>query len=102
MALIEREALREKAIECGKLTKQDPRLLVVGLGYVLDAPAIDAAPVVHGRWEDIETTAYGLCYATCSECGYRCARDTATGKVSERFCKDCGARMDGGDGHGTD
>lgn len=57
-------------------------------------PAVDAAPVVHGRWENIETTAYGLCYATCSQCQYRCARDTVMGKVSEHFCKDCGARMD--------
>lgn len=37
--LISREALREKAVECGKLAKQDPRLLVVGLGYVIEAPA---------------------------------------------------------------
>ncbi|MEA5003834.1 MAG: DUF551 domain-containing protein [Christensenella sp.] len=38
--VISRNELREKAMECGKLAQQDPRLLVVGLGYVVNAPTV--------------------------------------------------------------
>ena len=91
MELIEREALREKAIECGKLAKQDPRLLVVGLGYVLDAPAIDAAPVVHGRWDFV--TDYT---SRCTNC---CEIQWIDHDKEPRYCTTGGAQMDGGEGH---
>lgn len=91
MALIEREALREKAIECGKLAKQDPRLLVVGLGYVLDAPAIDAAPVVHGWWKYFHKQNR----AVCTKCSFERDLDLNFGRAIS--CPNCGARM-GGEG----
>lgn len=78
--LISREALRKRAVECGKLAKQDPHLLVVGLGYVIEAPAVDAAPVV-----------------TCGMCRYHkpidfCELHRQTGWFNDQFCSR-GARM---------
>ena len=101
MELIEREALREKAIECGKLAKQDPRLLVVGLGYVLDAPAIDAAPVVHGRLIHAPCShdRFEDCYK-CSVCGAEYGADYFGPDVN--YCASCGARMNGGEIHEAD
>ena len=67
---------------------------------ILDAPAVDAAPVVHGRWErepasywrwtpsgavDVTRTTY--------RCGL-CGRGTA---VKSNYCPNCGAKMDGGE-----
>lgn len=58
------------------------------------APAADVAPVVHGRWVLIET-GYGAKIYECSEC-----KDDDYWKHHfaggfERFCPNCGARMDG-------
>lgn len=59
--------------------------------------AVDAVPVVHGRWvpdtwrgNDIMS---GGSMATCSECG-KGWLDTRR----MRFCPNCGAKMDGGEG----
>ena len=59
-------------------------------------PAVDAAPVVHGRW--IIDTAFGNDVMSngrmvlCSECG----QGRFTGKTN--YCPNCGAKMDGGEG----
>lgn len=52
-------------------------------------PSIDAAPVVHGRWERQELAPPS--YLFCSECGFPKKRGTWN------FCPNCGAMMDGGD-----
>ena len=70
--------------------------LVIPADRVCRLPSVPPQ-VAHGRWIDIETVQYGTTYATCSRCNYRCARDTVMGKVSEQFCKDCGAKMGGED-----
>ena len=55
-----------------------------------NAPAVDAAPVVHARWDEIrDYTQAGLISFECSECGRLC--DTLY-----KYCPRCGARMDGG------
>lgn len=57
-----------------------------------DAPAVDAAPVVHGRWisyldgEHLMPERYYKC-SVCSDRGYRFRRN---------YCPNCGAKMDGG------
>lgn len=54
---------------------------------ILDAPAADVAPVVHGRW------LYGDYYDigdVCSECDW----DSQMTHPSYRYCPNCGARMD--------
>lgn len=56
-----------------------------------DLPPSDAVEVRHGTW--IEDRYNNLDYV-CSECGEPCA-DMVMGKPRDRYCKWCGARMDG-------
>lgn len=51
----------------------------------LEALAVDAAPVVHGRWiEKCDS-------AVCSACGDRCY---SLSVMEYRYCPNCGAKMD--------
>ena len=65
MRLIDADALIQKRNHA-KAYAQD--MYVIGQGYVMDAPTIDAAPVVRGEW--VVTDAYphrvycSLCYKT--------------------------------------
>lgn len=53
---------------------------------VIDSPAADVAPVVHGRKiENGNIGCFGLC-SLCSECL----------PYGANYCPNCGARMDGG------
>ena len=72
---------------------------------VMTLPAVDAAPVAHGRWIEIETEdAYDFAgiktwalKARCSECDFVMKFIEAhTGQYI--YCPNCGARMDGGEG----
>lgn len=49
---------------------------------MVEAPAVDAVPVMHGRWWDV-----GSLSCRCSECGCKAAAET-------KYCPNCGARMD--------
>lgn len=51
------------------------------------APAVDAAPVRHGRWKRIDSSVYKP--AICSCCG-------ASQFIDSNYCPNCGAKMDGG------
>ena len=55
------------------------------VNIVKDAPAVDAAPVVHGRWM------HHAGYAMCSACGDECWADSV---VTYNYCPNCGAKMD--------
>ena len=66
----------------------------VAVEEALNAPTIDAAPVVHGRWSEPFIGGYdglhAVYYMTCSKC---------MGEVRHsifRYCPNCGAKMDGG------
>ena len=51
-------------------------------------PAVDAVPVVHGRWE----------YFHCVGCGrYRCSECShwVDAGLDRNYCPNCGAKMDG-------
>lgn len=55
------------------------------------APTVDAVPVVHGRWNNMDG------YKTrkvCSECGW----DVPEYGKFYSYCPNCGAKMDGGNG----
>ena len=53
------------------------------------APAVDAVPVVHGRWLRILRGNY-----ECSVC--RCIPYYASSISTLNYCPNCGAKMDGG------
>lgn len=55
---------------------------------VVNIPAADVAPVVHGKWNDNK---YGLCF--CSVCGYPPSYVPAHCFASS-FCPKCGSKMD--------
>lgn len=91
---IEREAISE---EIRKYYYKNPPNSSYGEGFdrgldraqraILDAPAADVAPVLHGRW------LYGDYYDigdVCSECDW----DSQMTHPSYRYCPNCGARMD--------
>lgn len=60
-------------------------------GEVIDAPAADVAPVVHGYWEH-KITSYGEIVSSCHNCKYPVSQFWELAK----YCPSCGARMDGG------
>lgn len=65
------------------------------LREVSDAPAADAVPVVHGRWAHI-----GWDEWWCTVCGFVITTEGSWDKPTKKYCEDCGALMDGGDGNG--
>lgn len=58
-----------------------PRYIV---GELKDLPAVDAAPVVHGRWGES---------AECSVCGFQPWYEHDIHTLT--YCPHCGAKMDG-------
>lgn len=65
----------------------------VFVSAIINAPAADVAPVVHGRWIDKGE------YAVCTECGGRSGTQydgVEPIPLMTQFCPNCGAKMDGG------
>lgn len=61
-------------------------------------PAADVAPVVHGRW--IDAPLYGSKNCRCSECRRLISIQASwRGEIMQKYCPNCGAIMDGGDGN---
>jgi len=84
MRMIDADALIQKRNHAKAYA---PDMYVIGQGYVMDAPTIEAAPVVRGKWIEHEDE------MECPQCGYfwnYCDNDT------ERFnfCPNCGAKME--------
>lgn len=96
---IEREALR-KAVKEKTFTKYDwsEEIDFDDFEKVLDGlPAVDVAPVRHGRWDDSGRFTFpgGSTAVRCSECG--CALTVSEYRLNKwNYCPVCGARMDGG------
>ena len=61
---------------------------------------VDAVPVVHGRWIDIDSEMYTW-KIRCSKCGHERSM-MSTGQIYPMYCEDCGTRMDGKDGEGRE
>jgi len=85
---------REAAVECAIDAVDDwdggwnPNRETVIRKYFAEVPAVDAAPVVHGRWvSKNEEGVYGPTY--CSICDFELRIDDTP------YCPMCGARMDG-------
>lgn len=103
---IEREAISE---EIRKYYYKNPPNSSYGEGFdrgldraqraILDAPAADVVPVVHGRW--IGAPLCGNDNCKCSECGsWHNIHANLRGKIMQKYCPSCGARMDGGSENG--
>lgn len=63
------------------------------------APTIDAAPVVHGRWD--KPVEHGLPYAA-NHLGVVCSYCCKWSDNDYNYCPNCGAKMDGGASDGSD
>ena len=61
---------------------------------IANFPTVDAAPVVHGRWE--KTEYYG--WIRCDKCKDVYIEEGYLGNGKWNYCPNCGAKMDGGDG----
>nr|DAU78487.1 MAG TPA: DNA-directed RNA polymerase [Caudoviricetes sp.]DAV11937.1 MAG TPA: DNA-directed RNA polymerase [Caudoviricetes sp.] len=55
------------------------------------APAADVAPVVHGRWAHLGGDEW-----CCPVCGFVITTEGSWDKPTQKYCEDCGAKMDGG------
>ena len=91
-----------RLIDADALAKE---LMHEGLGYqynrVINAPTVDAVPVVHGKW--IYSNEIHWYTASCNKCGYQRRTDIkAEGWNQWKFCPNCGAKMDEGGGNETD
>lgn len=68
---------------------------------ISNIPAADVAPVVHGRW--IGAPLCGNDNCKCSECGsWHNIHANLRGEIMQKYCPNCGAKMDGGDGDEAD
>ena len=76
---------------------------MVDVGDIEDAPVVDAAPVVHGRWVAMHYEGGILDGANCercSNCEWDRFFDEPEIKSVFRYCPKCGALMDGGNDNG--
>ena len=60
------------------------------LEFVDKLPTIEAVPVVEAEWIEVGVTC-GITILKCSNCGKEHPR------LHENFCRDCGAKMKGGE-----
>lgn len=63
------------------------------LECIINAPAADVAPVVHGRWEVIKVLGKTALYR-CTACKEEMA-DHIGRESFHKYCHRCGAKMDG-------
>ena len=67
------------------------------LEYAESLPTTDVAPVVHGRWEHIGGDEW-----CCSACGFVITTEGSWDNPTQKYCEECGAKMDGGAGNAAD
>lgn len=72
------------AVECDDIVAKEALALL---------PAADAAPVVHGTWEESIFKGFVQC-SVCHDC---CVDDDWVDGKKWGWCPRCGAKMDGGD-----
>lgn len=87
--LISRKELLKKAKTLYKVTDDVlTTVSVVTRTDIVMAPAVDAEPVRHARWLDDDS--YFRYGERCSACA-----SGSTGNGRNKYCPNCGARMDG-------
>ncbi len=71
------------------------------LDCIYTAPTVAAVEVVHSRWVNIATIVDGLCLGFCENCRTEQKAQNATAlKAYHKYCRWCGAKMDGGNEDG--
>ena len=61
---------------------------IISRNDILNAPTVDAVPVVHGHW------IIDGHHRICSVCdNYNCLTDKENDKIADDFCPKCGAKM---------
>ena len=89
--LISRKALLEELDKwinpCVNCESEFLSGIATAISEVEAAPAVDAAPVVHGEWIELHEE-NGHEVGTCSYCRHV--------RIVDNYCPNCGAKMDGG------
>lgn len=60
-------------------------------GPAINSLAADVAPVVHTQWAHIGGDEW-----CCPVCGFVITTEGSWDKPTQKYCEDCGAKMDGG------
>lgn len=69
----------------------DDSTVSVCIAEIEEAPAVDAAPEAHGRWEHLGGDEW-----ICTACGHVISTEGSWDLPTAKYCEECGARMDGG------
>lgn len=98
--LIDANALKERAIRVSTV-KEHCYMKAVGTQEIDKAPTVDAVEVVHSRFVNVVDFGDDQgCFGYCERCGsIHHAQHPVALKVDYRWCRWCGAKMDG-DGNG--
>lgn len=88
---IQRSYIRKMAMFEMAYTMETETDAAVVLRMIDDAPAADVAPVVRGRWVHLGGDEW-----CCSACGFVITTEGSWDKPTQKYCEDCGAKMDGG------
>ena len=101
---VEREVALREIERRERLMVGDKTISVDALKrFLLNRPAADVAPVVHGRWDDSGRYTFpgGSTAVRCTNCG--CALTVSEYHLNNwNYCPVCGAKMDGGDSDEAD
>ena len=93
--LIEASGLLEQVVRIQASEQAPEKKVGQIIMAITDAPTVDAAPVVYGRWEP-HPKANG--FERCSVCHDCIIYDDWAEEPKWYYCPNCGAKMDGGDG----
>lgn len=93
MRLIDADAFNHFDYSCfdGQLSEDAIQGMDTVLNVIDTAPTIDAEPVRHGHW--IEVDRWTPEVFACSVCGEE-TNDTSFGVPRANYCPNCGAKMD--------
>lgn len=74
------------------------------MGIIKEIPAADVVPVVHGEWLRGDDDWDSLTTIQCSLCSEEWCFETDddVSLLNYKYCPNCGAKMDGGDGSVAD
>ena len=88
---IDRDAVISEIERREALMVGDKRISVDAMkSFIKNRPAVDVAPIVHGRWIEKSAPAIKI-YFECSHCGAHENKHTA---IKGYYCWRCGAKMD--------